>query len=118
MADATAPDELATAPIDRAGAAVAVARPAARDTGKGVADQYLIELVEYPTNSGRGLWLKVNGFWRRLDNPSSEIQATVHAAFCRPEPLKVVVSYRNEVIVGLAVKSNESSRESANKEVK
>jgi hypothetical protein len=119
MADETAPDQLTTAPVDRPGAAVrrAIAAPNP-DAAKGVATDYLIELVEYPANSGRGLWLKVDESWRRLDNPSSEIQASVHAAFCRPEPLKVVVLYRNDVIVGLAVRYIKASKGGSSKEGK
>src|SRR5690348_3116478 len=114
MADETA---LTTAPVDRPGALVRRAF-AAPDPGvaKGVATDYLIELVEYPANSGRGLWLKVNGCWQRLDNPSGEIQASIHAAFCHRERLKVVALYRDKMIVGLVVESRESSQEPVKKE--
>jgi hypothetical protein len=118
MADETAPDQLTTAPVDRPGAAVRRATAAPDpDVARGVATDYLIELVEYPA-SGKGLWLKVHEAWRFLDSPSSQIQASVHAAFCHPERFKVVALYRNDVIVGLtveskAVESKESSQESA-----
>ena len=115
MANETAPDQLTTAPVDRPGTAVsrAIAAPDAH-AAKGVATDYLIELVEYPANSERGLWLKVHGAWRFLDNPSSEIQMSVHTAFCHPQRLKVVVLYQHDVIVGLSVKSKESLQEDAN----
>ena len=102
----------ATSPVERPGAAARrafVGEPAV-PVADNVATGYWLELVEYPPNSARSLWLEVAGEWRHLDNPSDGIQASVQDAFDNPDRLEVAVWYQNEVIVGLVVRSRSKKR--------
>ncbi len=80
-------------------------KPAAAAVGNGVATNYWLELMAYPSGSARSLWLFADNDWRRLDNPSDGIQAAVQNAFCIcPNSLQVMVWWEGEMIVGLVVK--------------
>lgn len=68
----------------------------------GLASQYWIELVAYPAESARSLWLLVNNSWKQLDNPSASIQDAVQRAFLGSGS-NVRVWYNNGFIVGLVV---------------
>lgn len=75
-------------------------------TKTGIATRYWLELMSYPADSTRSLWLFVNDDWRHLDNPDLGTQVSVQDAFCKcSERLEVLVWYSEDTIKGLIVKT-------------
>lgn len=75
-------------------------------TKTGIATRYWLELMSYPADSTRSLWLFVNDDWRHLDNPDLGTQVSVQNAFCScSERLEVLVWYSEDTIKGLIVKT-------------
>ena len=71
----------------------------------GIATEYWLELLNYPEESARSLWLNVDSQWRRLHSPNAQIQNQVERAFSYPKLFDVLVWYQEEKIVGLVVHS-------------
>lgn len=75
-------------------------------TKTGIATRYWLELMSYPADSTRSLWLFVNDDWRHLDNPDLGTQVSVQNAFCScSKQLEVLVWYSEDTIEGLIVKT-------------
>ena len=75
------------------------------DVKSGIATEYWLELVQYPEDSARSLWLNVDSQWRMLHSPNAQIQNQVQNAFSRPKLFDVLVWYKGDKIVGLVVHS-------------
>jgi len=100
------PSDPMTAPEKMADLSVRIKAAGAAAPSSGVATDYWLELKPYPPGSARSLWLRVDGGWRHLDDPSPNIEASVQDAFCAcPDRLEVSVWYSGSVIVGLVVRS-------------
>ncbi|MCB0555656.1 MAG: hypothetical protein KDD02_19070 [Phaeodactylibacter sp.] len=71
----------------------------------GLAKEYWLELVQYPEDSARSLWLNVDDQWRCFHSPNAQIQNAVQNAFNNPKQFDVLVWYQDIKIVGLVVHS-------------
>ncbi len=71
----------------------------------GIAQEYWLELLQYPEESARSLWLNVDGSWRRLHSPNTQIQTCIQNAFAQPKLFDVVAWYEGDKVVGLVVHS-------------
>jgi hypothetical protein len=71
----------------------------------GIATEYWLELLQYPEESARSLWLNVDNQWRHIHGPNAQIQNQVQNAFNFPKQFDVLVWYQEDKIVGLVVHS-------------
>jgi hypothetical protein len=72
----------------------------------GIATNYWLELIPFPTSNPRSLWLFVDDEWRKMDNPSEVEQSLVKSTFCDcPTSHYVKVWYQSDRIIGLVVGS-------------
>jgi hypothetical protein len=84
----------------------ALATSGAEPVKTGVATNYWLELIPFPTSNPRSLWLFVDNEWRKLDNPSEAEQSLVKSTFCNcPTSHYVKVWYQSDRIIGLVVGS-------------
>lgn len=97
----TSPEGLPSAPESQK-----EVEPRAVPAETGIAIRYWLELIPYPADSARSLWLFVNDDWRHLDNPDPATQVAVQDAFCKcSERLEVHVWYSGDKIQGLLVRT-------------
>ena len=75
----------------------------------GTAVEYWQELEAYPEATARSAWLKVDGSWVRLDDPSDPVERALFAAFTYPDKFEARVWYSDGMIVGLVVNSKKSA---------
>lgn len=68
----------------------------------GNAKKYWIELLPYPSDSARHLWLLVDDSWKNLNNPSASTSDIVQRAFLGTGST-ISVWYNGSKIVGLIV---------------
>ena len=83
----------------------AIAKLTKSQVKAGIATKYWLELVAYPPNSARSLWLLVDNRWKRLDSPRSDTAEAVQKAFLGGEAT-VRVWYDDATIEGLVIEGN------------
>jgi hypothetical protein len=72
----------------------------------GIATNYWLELIPFPSSTSPSLSLFVDGEWRKLENPSEAEQSLVKSTFCDcPTSHYVKVWYQSDRIIGLVVGS-------------
>ncbi len=71
----------------------------------GVATKYWLELLAYPKNSTRSLWLFVNSSWKRYDAPNAYISNLVQKAIVDDDS-EVKVWYQEGIITGLVTEGS------------
>lgn len=84
--------------------------PQTEKANKGMATDYWLELVAYPTGAAKSLWLRVDGCWCHHHHPDEGTQKAVLEAFTNSDKHQIQVWYRQHrkhgVVVGLVVCSS------------